>query len=54
MGGNSLDAYCVQNWLYFFTLSKYCDFFRNALIKTDLSLFRQLWGYINIFNLFWT
>ena len=43
MGCNSLDAYCVKKLvILLFALSKFCDFFLNALLKTDLSLFRQL------------
>ena len=34
----------------FFTFSKFCDFFWNVLIKTDLSLFRQLCGHVNNFQ----
>ena len=34
----------------FSTLSKFCDFFWNALIKTNLSLSRQLCGHSNSFQ----
>ena len=42
---------CQKLMIIFFTLSKFCDFFWNALIKTDWSLFRQLCGQSNNFQL---
>ena len=41
---------CQKLVIIFFTLSKFCDFFWNAHIKTDLSLFRQLCGPSNNFQ----
>ena len=38
----------------FFTWSKFCHFFWNFLIKTDLWLLRQFSTLVIIFNLFWT